>query len=110
MLSPQTGVYCNFRATNALAMGSKSARFAHWLTIHWMAPQLTNCDFPESQIRFATGRTIKGLSILFKMAPLQAPVRRENALTLLDRFNPSLVSFDGTSHLHRSSSVTPQLW
>jgi hypothetical protein len=39
------------------------------------------------------------------MAPLQTSARRENALLLLGCFNPSLVSFDGTSHLHRSSSV-----
>jgi hypothetical protein len=53
----------------------------------------------------------KGLPSLLRslpvtMAPLQASARRENALLLLGCFNPSLVSFDGTSHLHRSSSVT----
>jgi hypothetical protein len=63
-------------------------------------------DFPGSQIRFATGRSVKGLgafgtSRLLRGFATPAPARRENAPVLLDRFDPSLVSFDGTSHLHR---------
>ena len=34
-----------------------------------MAPPFTHCDFPESQIRFATGRTTKGPSITSGIAP-----------------------------------------
>lgn len=40
-----------------------------------------------------------------RMAPLQTVARRENAPRPLDRFDPSLLSFDGTSHLHCSSSA-----
>ena len=34
-----------------------------------MAPPLASCDFPESQIRFATSRTTKGPSITSGIAP-----------------------------------------